>query len=126
MVFTPGKLPRKVTHLGDSTVAERSWVIVHSDHGAHVIGCWYRPPTPGEIDSIRSLKEELQTHAEEAVGNVVLGNLNVRDRRWLKFSNRNIWEGEVLCSICKEVVLTQLIWDPPGGNICSTLCFPVS
>ena len=27
------------------------------------MGCEYRPPTPKEKKSIRSLKEELQTHA---------------------------------------------------------------
>ena len=57
MVFALDKVAHKVTHLESSTVAERSWVIVHSDHGPYVIGCWYRPPTPGEIDSIRSLRK---------------------------------------------------------------------
>ena len=28
------------------------------------------------------------------------------------FSNRNRWEGEELCSICKEIGLTQLIREP--------------
>ena len=85
-------------------MAERSWVIVHSDHGPYVIGCLCRPPAPGEIDSFRSLKEELHTHSAKAVGSVVLGVLNVHHRRWLKFSNRNRWEGEELCSICKELI----------------------
>ena len=76
-VFALDKLAHKVTHLGDSTVAERSWVIVHSDHRPHVIGCWFRRPAPGEIDSIRSLKEELQTHTAKAVESVLLGDLNV-------------------------------------------------
>ena len=58
-VFALESLAHKVTHLEDSTVAERSWVIVHSDHGPYVIGCWHRPHAPGEIDSIRSLKEEV-------------------------------------------------------------------
>ena len=122
-VFALEILAHKVTHLGDSTVAERSWVIVHSDHGPYVIGCWYRPPAPGEIESIRSFKEELQTHATKAVGSVVLEDLNVHHRRWLKFSNRNSWEGEELCSICKEIGLTQELTQ--GEPICSTWCFPV-
>ena len=68
------------------------------------------------IDSSRSLQEELQTHAAKAVVSVVLGDLNVHHRRWLKFSNRNSWEGEVLCSICKEIGLTQLIREPTQGE----------
>ena len=116
VVFALENLAHKVTHLGDSTVAEHSWVIVHSDHGPYMIGCWYRPPAPGEIESIRSLKEEVQTHASRAVESVVLGDLNVHHRRWLKVSNRNSWEGEELCSICKEVDLTQLIREPTRGE----------
>ena len=111
-VFALDTLAHEVTHLGDSTVAERSWVIVHSDHRHHVIGCWYRRPAPGEIDLIRSLKEELQTHAAKAVESVLLGDLNVYHRRWLKFFNTNSWEGGVLCSTCKEIGLTQLIREP--------------
>ena len=45
--------------------------------GPYVVGCWCRPPATGEIESIRSLKEELQTHASKAVESVVLGDLNV-------------------------------------------------
>ena len=114
-VFVLENLAHKVAHLGDSTVAERSWVIVHSDHGPHVTGCWYRPPAPGEVESIRSLKEELQTHATKAVGSVVLGDLNVH-HRWLKFTHRNSWEGGELWSICKEIGLTQLIQEPTRGE----------
>ena len=50
------------------------------------------------------------------VGSVVLGELNGHHRRWLKFSNRNSWEGEELCSICKEIGLTQLIREPTRGE----------
>ena len=111
-MFALDKVAHKVTHLGDCTVAERSSVIVTSDHGPYVIGCWNRPPTPGEIVSFRSLKEELQTHAAKAVGSVVLGDLNVHHRRWLKFSNINSWEGEVLCCIYPETGQTQLTREP--------------
>ena len=46
----------------------------------------------------------------------MLGDLNVHNRRWLKFSNRNSWDGEELCSICKETDLTQLIQEPTQGE----------
>ena len=57
-VFALERLARRVTLLENSQVAERSWVTIHSDHGPYVIGCWYRPPAPGEVDSIRSFTEE--------------------------------------------------------------------
>ena len=83
-VFALEKLAHRVTLLENSQVAERSWVIFHSDHGPYVIGCWYRPPAPGEVDSIRSFKEEAQLHATNAVGCVLLGDLNIHHRKWLK------------------------------------------
>ena len=52
VVFALEKLAHRVTLL------ERSWVIMHSDHGPYVIGCLYRPPAPSEVDSIHSFKEE--------------------------------------------------------------------
>ena len=43
-MFALERLAHRVTLLENSQVAERSWVIIHSDHGPYVIGCWYRPP----------------------------------------------------------------------------------
>ena len=45
-VFALERLAHRVTLLENYQVAERSWVILHSDHGLSVIGCWYRPPAP--------------------------------------------------------------------------------
>ena len=111
-VFALERLAHRVTLLENSQVAERSWVIFHSDHGPYVIGCWYRPPAPGEVDSIRSFKEEAQSHATNAVGCVLLGDLNIHHRKWLKYSNRNSLEGQELCAVCKELGLTQLVHEP--------------
>ena len=73
-VFASKRLAHWVTLLENSQVAERSWVIIHSSHGPYVIGCWCRPPAPGEVDTIRSFKKEGQLHAANAVGCVVLGD----------------------------------------------------
>ena len=35
-----------VSHLFDSKVAERSWVLLHSDFGPILFCIWYRPPRP--------------------------------------------------------------------------------
>ena len=80
------------------------------------MGCWYRPPAPGEVDSIRSSKEEAQWHAVNAVGCVPLGDFNVHHRKCLKYSNRNSLEGQELCAVCKELGMTQLVHEPTRGN----------
>ena len=73
-VFALERLAHWVTLIENSQVAERSWVIIHSDHGPYVIGCWYRPPAPGGVDTIRSFKKDGQLHAANAVSCVVLGD----------------------------------------------------
>ena len=115
-VFALERLAHRVTLLENSQVAERSWVIIHSDHGPYVIGCWYRPPAPGEVDSIRSFKEEAQSHATNAVGCVLVGDLTIHHRKWLKYSNRNSLEGQEFCAVCKELGLTQLVHEPTRGD----------
>ena len=47
-----------VTHLQHSTVAERSWHVIHSDVGGILLGLWYRPPGAGAND-IESFEDEL-------------------------------------------------------------------
>ena len=73
-------------------------------------------PHRGEVDTLRSFKEELQTHAANAVGCVVLGDLNAHHRKRLKFSNINSLEGQEHCSICKEIGLAQLVREPTRGG----------
>ena len=115
-MFALERLAHRVALLENSEVAERSWVIIHSDRGPYVIGCWYRPPAPGEVDSIRSFKEEAQSHATNAVGCVLVGDLTIHHRKWLKYSNRNSLEGQELCAVCKELGLTQLVHEPTRGD----------
>ena len=78
-----------------------------------MIGCWYRPPAPGEVDSIRSFKEEAQLHATNAVGCVPLGDLNIHHR---KYSNRKSLEGQELCAVCTEFEMTLLVHQPTRGD----------
>ena len=42
----------------ESAVAERHWVILHSNQGPFLLANWYRPPCAGETASIQSLKTE--------------------------------------------------------------------
>ena len=57
--------------------------MLHTDVGPYLLGVWYRPPEPGELDSIRSLETELNRYAHEALGTILVGDLNVHHTRWL-------------------------------------------
>ena len=42
--FVREDLVRYVVHLSNSLVAERLWIVFHSDQGFYLMGLWYRPP----------------------------------------------------------------------------------
>ena len=50
----------------------------------------------GEGDSIRRFKDELEELSSLAVGTLVIGDLNIHHKKWLKYSARNSAEGEEL------------------------------
>ena len=125
-VFALEKLAHKVTHLGDSTVAEHSWVIVHSDHGPYVIGCWYRPPAPGEIESIRSLKEELQTQASRAVVECCAWRSQRPSSEVVEvLQQEQLGRRRTVLHLQRGWSDTNSSVNPLEENISSTWCFPV-
>ena len=74
-------------------------------------------PLQGKSTPTCSFKKDGQLHAANAVGCVVLGDLNVHHRKWLKYSNRNSLEGQELCAFCKELGLNWSVSPParPGA-----------
>ena len=45
-----------------SKEAERIWAMVHSGRKPILVCCWYRPPDPGNTDSIESFEKECLLH----------------------------------------------------------------
>ena len=77
LVFVMDEYAPRVTLVETSDVAERIWALVHSDRGPYLVCCWYRPPSPGNVDTIKSFELEYNRHKDGAVGVFVLGDLNV-------------------------------------------------
>ena len=105
-----------VSHLFDSKVAERTWAILHSDFGPIVISLWYRPPDRGNIDFVSGLNAEFLRFAKLGVGVVLLGDFNVHQESWLKFSSGNSPEGWQLQKFCIEQGLTEHVKAPTRGD----------
>ena len=67
-------------------MAERGWVVVHSDEGAILIAAFYRPPRLGETDTLRSMADEFRKHNGDVIGSYIVGEFNVITRcvsgRW--------------------------------------------
>ena len=103
-----------VTHLEDSKTAERSWHTIHTDLGGILFAVWYRPPG-SDHGHISSFDGELERLAVGMAGSLVVGDLNIWHKKWLKHSPANTLEGERLHIICKDHSLKQLVTEPTRG-----------
>ena len=112
MVWARTRQEFNIVHVGDSDNAERSWHILHTNNGAVLLGVWYRPPAPGQIQSIESLETEMEKYCEGTVGSVLVGDMNVHERAWLKFSSGTTPEGRALHDVCIANGLEQLLKEP--------------
>ena len=66
MLFARDNAANNVTFLGHSLEHERSWHLVHTNHGPLLLCLWYRAgnwPVPGETASIHSLDVEWEEYA---------------------------------------------------------------
>ena len=73
-----------VVKLADSETHERTWYLVHTAQGPLLVGVWYRPPKTGEALSVQTLEQEWSVHSENAVGTLIVGDINVHSQAWLK------------------------------------------
>ena len=105
-----------IVHVGDSEVAERSWHILHTDRGPISVALWYRPPRPGEASTIQSLEGELQQYGSDCVGHLVLGDLNVHEVSWLRYSSGTSIEGRELHGVCAAHGFEEHVRKPTRGE----------
>ena len=106
---------QNIAHFGDSEVDERSWFIIHADSGPILLCLWYRRPSSGETASVRRFDAELSMFSRHAVSCIVMGDMNVHNRSWLRFSSRDSAEGSMLEAICVEHGLRQVVSKPTRG-----------
>ena len=116
LVFVLDEYFPRVTLVAESASAERIWAIVHSDQGPYLVCCWYRPPNPGNIETIESFETEYNRYKEGAVGVFVLGDLNVHSIRWLRHSARESTEGRALFEAASRLGLQQKVREPTRGQ----------
>ena len=96
ILFVSTEYAARITLLLTSESAERAWAVLHAEQGPFLIGLWYRPPAPGNLDGIDSFEAEWQSLRSEALGTIMLGDVNVHSTRWLKHSARESPEGTAL------------------------------
>ncbi len=88
---------------------ERAWFAIHADVGPFLLCAWYRPPCPGEISSINAFCGEWSRLSSKFVGTVVIGDVNVHHKHWLRHSNGVSVEGTRLYRFCCDNGFRQLV-----------------
>jgi hypothetical protein len=111
-VFARKNIAHRVSLLAYSKEAERAWLCMHTNRGPYLLCCWYRRPNPGEVASISSFHREYEEHCKDMLGTIIVGDLNVHQRKWLRHSVRNSLEGALLQDTCNTLGLSQLVRDP--------------
>ncbi len=109
-------LQASVVHIGDSEVDERSWHVIHANAGPILVCVWYRRPDGGEIASILRFQHEYEAYSQHAVSFLAVGDFNVHNRAWLRFSSRDSPEGSELENVCCTHGLTQHVKAPTRGD----------
>ena len=95
--------------------AERMWCVLHTNIGALLIGNWYRPPDE-DGNSISILQAEIERLRSECVGVILLGDINIHHKRWLRYSSKNTITGERLWEVCRDLGLKQIVAKPTRGE----------
>ena len=106
-----------VTLLGVSDICERCWIMLHTNDGPFLIGCWYRPPNKGNTDGINELRDEKTNFRSNAVGVIIVGDINVHSVKWLRHSAGETKEAHVLQTVCEEMGLKQRVNEPTRKDI---------
>ena len=102
--------------------AERMWCVLHTNLGALLIGNWYRPPDD-DGRSAAMLQAEIERLRCDCVGVILVGDINIHHKRWLKHSHSNTEFGERLWEICRDVGLKQIVAKPTRGEYLLDLVF---
>ena len=110
-----------ISDLGSSDSAERIYSIIHSDMGPLLLVNWYRPPGDG-MNTISSLEAEYHEKSLGTIATIMVGDLNIHHKKWLKFSNRNSTEGEAMQSFSQGHNLLQWVLQATRGQYLLDVC----
>ena len=114
-LFVRDGFQNSVVHIADSDLDERSWYVVHANCGPIVLCLWYRRPAIGEVDSILRFEAEFAKYSRRGVSSLVVGDMNVHNVGWLRFSSRDSTEGLLLEEVCCTLGLKQHVKAPTRG-----------
>lgn len=81
-----------LVHIKDCDEEERSWHFLNLGAEIFLIANWYRPGASVHDGFVR-LHQEIAGYFQECSGVLIVGDLNVHHKRWLRYSNDNTQVG---------------------------------
>ena len=115
MILALHQVADRVVPILSSAKSERIWAAVHTDQGQVAVCAWYRPPGSG-CASVESLVAEIAEVRQTAAHLLVVGDLNVYNKKWLRFSPEDRAEGKRMQAVAQEAGLKQLVRAPTHGR----------
>ena len=102
ITFCRSDLQVSIAHVYSSTIAERIWHVLVTQAGTVFLCNWYRPGA-SDNEMITSFRDEYIEYASDSLACIVAGDLNIHSKDWLRFSNANTREGDIMREICEEL-----------------------
>ena len=112
MLFALTAIAPYVCLLESAADYEAMWFTVHSDIGAVLLCVWYRPPANGETASIHTFEADWERLCERHIGTIVIGDLNLHHKWWLKHSADVTVEGSTMYKFTCDRNFKQIVRGP--------------
>jgi len=104
-----------LVHVCNSEVDERSWHFLQLEADTILLVNWYRSPSSIH-DNFACLYEEMSPYFSEVSGTLIMGDLNIHHKKWLRYSNGNTQIGTDLKAFCDYHGLFQLVKEPTRND----------
>eukprot|EP00969_Alexandrium_andersonii_P280763 12413425-Alexandrium_andersonii.AAC.1 len=85
---------------------------MHTDCHPVSLCCWYRAPSPGDASAVVSLDAEWAEFSAGAVASLIIGDVNVRNLAWLRYSTHTSEEGRALEHWCSSLGFVECVRQP--------------
>ena len=101
--------------IANSETDERSRHFLRMGVETVLLGNWYRPGA-SVFDGFTELYEELAEHFTEVSGVLLVGDLNIHHKRWLRFSSEDTHIGAEMKALCDFHGMSQMVREPTREN----------
>ena len=97
--------------IADTVDEERSWHFLKVGIDTILLANWYRPGA-SVYDGFSTLYTEMGQYFQEVTGVVLVGDLNIHHKRWLRYSSEDTRIGSEMKAFCDFHGLLQLVKEP--------------